>query len=87
MSANLVVFVEGESDAAFFKHLFCHIDFPETRLKPLGGGVSKLEHVKPLVVRDCEETSGNAIILDADRNALETRIALSDEIDRLSLPV
>lgn len=71
----------------FFKHLFYHIDFPETRLKPIGGGVSKLEHVKPVVVRDCEETSENAIILDADNDVLGTRIALSNEINRLSLPI
>ena len=82
MSANLVVFVEGESDATFLKQLFCYIDFPETRLKPLGGGISKLEHAKPVIVRNCEETGRNAIIFDADSDASEKRRALLNEISR-----
>ena len=87
MSANLVVFVEGESDATFLKQLFCYIDFPETRLKPLGGGISKLERAKPVIVRNCEETGRNAIIFDADSDASEKRRALLNEISRLSLPI
>lgn len=83
MSADLVVIVEEESDAAFLKRLFCYIDFPEPKLKPLGSGVSILEHAKPAIAGECEKTDRNAIIFDADNDASEKRKILLDS--RLSL--
>ena len=87
ISANWTVFVEGESDRVFLKHLFGHISVDNIDTVKIKGGVSHLPIVEPTIRRRHDRGDRIAILLDADRKPSKRRIEFQRQRDSLQLPI
>ena len=84
---NWALFVEGPSDKAFVSWLLRRMNLPNVRVAEMGGGVSRLQHVANEILKSHNDGRRIALLLDADSNVQHRRDELTNEIDRLNLPI
>ena len=84
---NWALFVEGASDKVFVRWLLRRMNVNDVRVADIGGGLSKLEHVANEIRKSYNEGERVALLLDADSDVQRQRDELTNEIERLSLPI
>lgn len=81
------VFVEADSDQAFFDCVLRHLGSLDIEIELIGGGVSHLQHVATQIRRRRDSGRHIALVLDANAKPEERRRKVEKEISSLSLPV
>ena len=87
MSADWVIFLEGDGDDRLIRCLLRHLDVANTDTAVIGGGVSKLSKVAPQIHRSHDEGCRVAVLLDANCDFGNRREEYLTKVDELELPV
>ena len=81
------IFVEGPCDKKFLSSLLYHLNLSEVEIVPLGGGVSSLKRVAPLMREIRASGQLISVVLDADTDFGVRRAEYEDVRVRCDLPV
>jgi hypothetical protein len=87
MYAKWTLFVEGDSDQAFLKCFLEHLGIVNIDIDVIGGGVSKLPTVAPIIQRGHDAGNRIGVILDANSEPNRRRHEFQQSRNRLQLPV
>ncbi len=87
MDTRWKLWVEGPSDKALVRDLLRHMDVANVETAIIGGGVTKIANVAPLIRESGNRGFRVALILDADSDYKQLDADVTKEIDRLELPI
>ena len=82
-----MLFVEGGEDKAFLDSLLDHLDVANVSTVEIGGGVSKLQKIKPNLSRALDSGNRIAVILDADSDFSNRRDEFLKCKNQFGLPI